>query len=268
MTPRLASLPMYLANKEAVATLWDILRKQLAEAGVERLAQVLTWPQDYHAHWLDADLLLSQSCGYPFTDDLAGKVQLVGCFAYDAPQCEGIRCASVLIARQEHAHLAPEEFRGLRAAFNAPNSQSGYNAFRAWAAPLAVEGRFFASALETGGHTASVQAVRTGLADLASIDCVTYAALGRYTPPATEGLCIVGTTPAYPGLPLITSKGTSAADMGVLQAAIRKVLSSDETLPTLEALGIVGFETPDPSIYQRCVEMRHFAQALGYPTLA
>ena len=36
MTPRLASLPMYLANKEAVATLWDILRKQLAE--VETLA--------------------------------------------------------------------------------------------------------------------------------------------------------------------------------------------------------------------------------------
>ncbi len=268
MTQGLASLPMYLANKDAVSALWNLLRQRLQAAGITRLATDLTWPQDYHAHWLEGDLLLSQSCGYPFTDDLAGKVQLVGCFAYDAPQCDGIRCASVLVARQEHAHLKPHAFRGMRAAFNAPNSQSGYNAFRAWAAPMAVAGRFFASAIETGGHGASVQAVRTGLADLASIDCVTYAALGRYTPQAVEGLCIVGTTPAYPGLPLITSNTTSGSDIASLQAALRSVLASDGAVSTLQALGIVGFETPSPAVYQRCVAMRQFAQTLGYPTLA
>ena len=268
MTLRVASLPMYLANKDAVNTLWKSLRQGLNAAGLTHVAAELTWPQDYHAHWLETDLLLSQSCGYPFTDDLAGKVQLVGCFAYNAPQCEGIQCASVLIARQEHARLKPDDFRGMRAAFNAPNSQSGYNAFRAWAAPLALGGQFFSSAIETGGHSASVQAVRTGLADLASIDCVTYAALIRYTPAATEGLAIVGTTPTYPGLPLITSSTTSAADIGTLHTALRDVLTNPEATPTLEALGIVGFETPDPSIYQRCVAMRKFAEDLAYPTLA
>ncbi|MFM6990681.1 MAG: phosphate/phosphite/phosphonate ABC transporter substrate-binding protein [Rhodoferax sp.] len=267
MTQRLASLPMYLANTAAVTVLWDLLRQRLKEAGLRHLPLALTWPQDYHAHWLETDLLLSQSCGYPFTDDLAGKVQLVGCFAYDAPQCAGIQCASVLVARQEHAGLQAEGFRGMRAAFNAPNSQSGYNAFRAWAAPLALGGRFFSSTLETGGHSASVQAVRTGLADLASIDCVTYTALSRYTPAATQGLCIVGTTPTYPGLPLITSNTTAAAEIGALQAALRNVLASDEATSTLEALGMVGFETPDPSIYQRCVDMRKFAEDLAYPTL-
>jgi len=264
----LVSLPMYLANQDAVAALWTRLRQRLHAAGLRHLPTTLTWPQDLHAHWLESDLLLSQSCGYPFTDDLAGKVQLVGCFAYDAPQCEGIQCASVLVARQEHAHLAPAEFLGMRAAFNEPNSQSGYNAFRAWAAPLAAEGRFFSSALETGSHSASVQAVRSGLADLAAIDCVTYTALGRYTPQATEGMAIVGTTPSYPGLPLITSKATSDADMGVLRTALRDLLTSDEARPTLQALGIIGFETPDPGVYQRCVEMQEAAQASGYPTLA
>ena len=149
MTLRVASLPMYLANKDAVNTLWKSLRQGLNAAGLTHVAAELTWPQDYHAHWLETDLLLSQSCGYPFTDDLAGKVQLVGCFAYNAPQCEGIQCASVLIARQEHACLKPEDFRGMRAAFNAPNSQSGYNAFRAWAAPLALGGQFFSSAMDS-----------------------------------------------------------------------------------------------------------------------
>ena len=268
MTPRLASLPMYLSNQDAMAAFWALLRARLNAAGLTRLAPALTWPHDHHAHWLDADLLISQSCGYPFTDDLAGKVQLVGCFAYDAPQCEGINCASVLVARQEHAHLAPTEFRGMRAAFNASNSQSGYNAFLAWAAPLAVNGRFFSSALETGSHSASVQAVRTGLADLAAIDCVTYATLGRDTPQAMEGLCIVGTTSPYPGLPLITSNATTATEIGVLQTGLREVLADPEAAPVLQALGIVGFEAPDPAVYQRCVEMRRFAETLGYPTLA
>jgi hypothetical protein len=258
---------MYLSNMEAVSALWEMLRQRLQYAGLTGLATALTWPQDCHAHWLEPELLLSQSCGYPFTDDLAGKVQLVGCFAYDAPQCDGIQCESVLIARQEHAHLAHEKFRGMRAAFNAPNSQSGYNAFRAWAAPLAVDGRFFASALETGSHSASVQAVRTGLADLASIDCVTYAELGRYTPQDLEGLCVVGTTPIYPGLPLITSKATSATEIAGLRAALHDLLASPEAAPTLQALAIAGFETPDPDVYQSCVEMRHFAEALGYAML-
>ena len=268
MTARLASLPMYLANRPAVAALWALLHHKLSDAGLQRLPHDLTWPDDYHAHWLEPDLLLSQTCGYPVTDDLAGKVHLLGAFAYDVPQCSGMACRSVLVARAEHGHLGLEGFRGLRAAFNAANSQSGYNAFRALVAPLAVKGRFFASALETGGHGASVAAVREGRADLAAIDCVTYAALARYTPQATQGLCIVATTEAYPGLPLITAKGTSAAEIALLQNALRGLLTSAEAAPTLQALNIVGFEVPQASIYQRCVDMRESALALGYALLA
>ena len=268
MTARLASLPMYLANRPAVAALWELLRHRLTDAGLQRLPTALTWPDDYHAHWLDPNLLLSQTCGYPFTDDLAGKVQLLGAFAYDAPQCSGIACRSVLVARAEHGHLGLEGFRGLRAAFNAPNSQSGYNAFRALVAPLATNGRFFAAAFETGGHSESVDAVREGRADLAAIDCVTYAALARYTPLATQGLRVVATTEAYPGLPLITARATSAAEIALLQSALRALMGSAQAAPTLQALNIVGFETPQASIYQRCVDMRESAQSLGYPLLA
>ena len=268
MTARLASLPMYLANRLAVAALWELLRQSLADAELQCQPAALSWPDDYHAHWLAPDLLLSQTCGYPFIDDLAGKVQLLGAFAYDAPQCSGIACRSVLVARAEHGNFGLEGFRGLRAAFNAANSQSGYNAFRALVAPLAVNGQFFASALDTGGHGASVAAVREGRADLAAIDCVTYAALARYTPQATEGLCIVATTEAYPGLPLITAKGTSAAEIAQLQNALRALIASAAAAPTLQALNIVGFEVPEPGIYQRCVDMRESAHALDYPLLA
>lgn len=268
MHPRLASLPMYLANRPAVTALWQLLRQSLVDAGLQRMPESLTWPDDHHAHWLDSDLLISQTCGYPFTDDLAGKVQLLGAFAYDAPHCKGIECRSVLVARAEHGHWGVEGFRGLRAAFNAPNSQSGYNAFRALVAPLAANGKFFASTLETGSHAASVAAVREGRADLAAIDCVTYATLARYTPQATEGLRVIATTEAYPGLPLVTAKGTSATEIAFMQSALRALMDSAAAQPILQALNIVGFEVPEPSVYQRCVDMRESALALGYPLLA
>ena len=264
----LASLPMYLAQRPAVAALWECLRQALADSGFERLPTELSWPQDLHAHWLSPNLLLSQTCGYPLTHALAGEVQLVGCFAYRVPHCEGIDCRSVLVARGEHAHLALEGFRGLRVAFNAPDSQSGYNALRALVAPLAQGERFFAGALPTGSHSASVAAVQAGHADVAAIDCVTYAALRRYTPQATRGLHIVGTTEAYPGLPLVTSRATSATELALLRRALRSVLQSAQTAPALEALDIAGFETPDIGLYQRCVAMRQSAEALAYPALA
>jgi ABC-type phosphate/phosphonate transport system substrate-binding protein len=259
---------MYLANRPAVGALWELLRQTLDAAGIERLPGDTTWPQDYHAHWLEPDLLLSQTCGYPLTHDLAGQLQLVGCFSYDAPQCEGIYCRSVLVARSEHAHWALERFRGLRVAFNAQDSQSGTNALRALVAPLARKGMFFARTLETGAHIASVAAVRNGQADLAAIDCVTFAALQRYTPQATQGLCTVGTTDAYPGLPLVTALATSAADLVLLQQALHALVAKPQAATNLVALGITGFETPALSVYQRCVEMRESAQALGYPALA
>ena len=259
---------MYLSHRPAVAVLWELLRQALAADDMERLPAELTWPQDHHAHWLAPDLLLSQTCGYPLTHALAGKVQLLGCFTYCAPQCEGIFCRSVLVARSEHAGLPLEDFRGLRVAFNAPDSQSGYNALRAQVAPMARGGRFFASALHTGGHRESVATVQAGQADLAAIDCVTYDALQRYTPQATEGLQLIGTTAAYPGLPLVSALSTPGKKIALLQQALRAVVESPAAASTLEALGITGFETPDISVYQRCVEMRRSAEALDYPALA
>lgn len=268
MNTKVASLPMYVSNMGAVAQLWAVVGALMREQGLVHTPQELTWPADLHAHWLNPDLVLSQACGYPFIDDLAGKVQLVGCFQYDAAQCEGSVCRSVLIARNEHASLPLEGFRGLRAAFNSVTSQSGYNAFRDRFAPISMNGNFFGSTLKTGGHRLSVDAVRTGMADLASIDCVTYAGLARYTPEAIAGVSIVGTTAPYPGLPLITSGNTSAKDLLTMQGVFAALFSNPDATKVLSDLGILGFETPPAKIYQRCIDMREAAIALGYPTLA
>ena len=265
---RSVALPMYLSKRQAVVSLWDVLQTRLQQAGCRGVPQTLVWPEELLAHWRDPQLLLGQTCGYPLTHALAGAVQLVGVFRYNAPGCDGIFCRSQLVARTEDAGRLLADFRGLRVAFNSDDSQSGYNALRAAVAPLALRGRFFAEALVTGGHAASMAAVQEGRADIAAIDCVTLDGLRRNMPQALAGLCTIGQTSAYPGLPLITGQSTSAADLRALREALATLVRDPAAADALAALGIVGFQTLPLDTYQVCIDMRLQAQALGYPELA
>ena len=265
---RSVALPMYLSKRQAVLSLWEVLRTRLLQAGCGGMPRTLDWPEDLLAHWRDPQLLLGQTCGYPLTHALAGAVQLVGVFSYNAPGCYGIFCRSQLVARTEDAGRPLADFRGLRVAFNSDDSQSGYNALRAAVAPLAQDGRFFAEALATGGHAASMAAVQQGRADIAAIDCVTLDGLRRNMPQALDGLCTIGQTPAYPGLPLITGQSTSAAELRALQAVLAALVRDPAAADALAALGIVGFQTLPLDTYQVCIDMRLQAQALGYAELA
>lgn len=265
---RSVALPMYLSKRQAVVSLWDVLHTRLQQAACADVPQALDWPEDLLAHWRDPQLLLGQTCGYPLTHALAGAVQLVGVFRYDAPGCDGIFCRSQLVARTEDAGRSLADFRGLRVAFNSDDSQSGYNALRAAVAPLARNGRFFGEVIATGGHAASMAAVQQGRADIAAIDCVTLDGLRRNMPQTAAGLSTIGQTQAYPGLPLITGQSTSAADLRALQAVLAALVRDPAAADARAALGITGFQTLPIDTYQVCVDMRLQAQALGYAELA
>ena len=87
-------------------------------------------------------------------------------------------------------------------------------------------------------------------------------------PQALAGLCTIGQTSAYPGLPLITGQSTSAADLRALREALATLVRDPAAAEALAALGIVGFQTLALDTYQVCIDMRLQAQALGYPELA
>ena len=265
---RSVALPMYLSKRQAVVSLWDVLHTRLQQAACADVPQALDWPEDLLAHWRDPQLLLGQTCGYPLTHALAGAVQLVGVFRYNAPGCDGIFCRSQLVARTEDAGRSLADFRGLRVAFNSDDSQSGYNALRAAVAPLARNGRFFGEVIATGGHAASMAAVQQGRADIAAIDCVTLDGLRRNMPQTAAGLSTIGQTQAYPGLPLITGQSTSSADLRALQAVLAALVRDPAAADARAALGITGFQTLPLDTYQVCVDMRLQAQALGYAELA
>ncbi|MEO6856880.1 MAG: PhnD/SsuA/transferrin family substrate-binding protein [Rhodoferax sp.] len=256
-----SSFPMYAAGSAANAALWQCVADQLNRTGVPA---TLTQPTDLVAHWLDPELLLSQTCGFPLTHALAGRVQLVGAFRYTAPGCDGLRYRSQLVCRSADAGLPLAGFRGRTVAYNAEDSQSGHNSLRALVAPLARNGVFFGKAVVTGSHRASVESVRSGQADLAAIDCVTWALVQRDHPERVRGLQVCGHTAPAPGLPLITSLQTSPEMLFALRQALRHAVHTAALAEARTALLIEDFAELPLDDYGAIPQMEARANRAGY----
>jgi len=255
---RVASLPMYDADPDAVEAWWGAIARALRARGVADVPDVLERPSQLDVHWRDPRLLLSQACGYPLVTSLSRDVQVVGAFRYTAPGCAGIEYRSDLVARTDDAESI-EGFRGRVAAINSRDSHSGCNALRGFVAPLARDGAFFAHELISGSHRRSLAAVQSGLADIAAIDCVSLAAFRRREPALLRGLRVVGSTAPAPGLPLITSATTPLAELAALRAALRDACGDAAAADAREALFIGGFESLSADAWQVIEDVRRFA---------
>jgi ABC-type phosphate/phosphonate transport system substrate-binding protein len=234
----LATLQMYDFPEVRPATeaFWQAIATRL---GVSLL---LSQPEDWTAAWRRSDLLFSQTCGYPFTHEYAGKLKLVATPHYAAPGCDGPHYCSILLAREQRPL---PEFRGRIAAFNNRDSMSGMLALKLMFSPFAIQGQFFSRTIETGGHLASLAAVQKGEADVAAIDCVTVASTRRYRSQALEGLVEVGRSPQVPGLPFVTIAGDSSK----LHRALAEVFADELLRETREALLLKGFSLTTEADY-------------------
>ena len=68
--------------------------------------------------------------------------------------------------------------------------------------------QFFRELVTTGSHQESVRCVAEGRADVAAIDCVTFALLRAHRPELLNGVAVFGRTPPLPGLPIIAASGS------------------------------------------------------------
>ncbi|ACI58770.1 conserved hypothetical protein (plasmid) [Rhizobium leguminosarum bv. trifolii WSM2304] len=248
-----ASIAMYLTPQslaDATAELWSFLRHYLSQAGLTDLPETLDRTVAYDDAWLRPDLLLSQTCGYPFASRLRGKVRLVATPVYDHPGCDGPLMCSFIIVRTGSSHRTLEDLRGTTAAINSPDSNSGSNLFRAAVAPLAREGRFFGRIIETGSHGGSIAAVAEGRADSAAIDCVTYGNIRRFDPGHVEGVRIIAETPKTPGLPFITSGDTSDESILLLRRALAAAVKEPSLAAARATLGLVDFAVLSEADYE------------------
>jgi ABC-type phosphate/phosphonate transport system substrate-binding protein len=221
---------------------------------------------DLQELWLSDDLLLSQTCGYPLVHALAGRVQYIATPAFDIPGCKASNYHSILVTSQPGIQSL-EQCRGLRAAYNTDDSNSGMNLFRRAVAPLAGKQPFFASVLKTGSHLASLRALAVDrLADVAAIDCVTFAFVREHLPALANAVHTIGVTQPAPGLPLIASKQVPADGIAALVAALADVIGEDRALAA--RLKLKSFVRRPVEDYASILQIETDAAALGYPRLA
>lgn len=217
------------ANDRFWATIRDGLRGRghAAPEGLTR-GDAAFWPT-----WTAPNLLISQTCGYPYRARLHGNVSLIGTPDYGLPDCPPGFYRSVFVARRDDPRVNPADFSGARFAFNEPMSQSG------WAAPqsfAAARGLQFPPTLCTGAHRLSAIAVVERRADFAALDALSWSMMVRWDQFAQD-LKVVGVTDLAPGLPLITGQAELVDTLfAVISAAIAGLSSTDRDLLSLRAL--------------------------------
>jgi ABC-type phosphate/phosphonate transport system substrate-binding protein len=269
-SPLRATLSMYDMDgpvRRANDLFWTALLHHLRERGFP-VSDRLDRQSHYHAVWSEPDLIFSQTCGYPYVMELRGKVRLVATPIYAFAGGQGTERASFVIAHENHPGRTLEDFRGARAAINDWMSNSGMNLFRAAIAPLAGGKSFFGSIIVSGGHVASIDAVRDGVAEIASVDTVTWGLLEKHAPERLEGVRIVAETPRGPGLPFITRGSTSDEELTAIRSVLAEVIADPANAAVLATLGLKGVAILTDGDYQRLDDLRREAEEQGYPTLA
>lgn len=241
----IASLPMYdLPQEQAIVdTLWRTLRDVLRRNGINapaRLARcnadlpavpggirdvsgVIIAPDpatlpsdefDLHTLWHHPALLFAQTCWGPLQQGLEPFVDVLAQDSYDGISGgAGPFYRSALIQRRQDsasdsipadtAVLPP--LSGQRLAFNSKDSRSGYLALERDLRMTGASMTIFAHKIRTGSHLASLHMVASKQADIAAIDCRTWALAQKHHPFLTEKLQVSGWTTPSMGLPFICS---------------------------------------------------------------
>jgi ABC-type phosphate/phosphonate transport system substrate-binding protein len=257
----IASLPMYDRPETAAANdrLWAGIRDRLRAEGLPAPEALIHGAPDLWPHWTSADLVLSQTCGFPYRSRLHGQVVLVGTPDYGVEGCAPGYYRSVFVARADDPRDRIDQFDGAGLAYNDAASQSGWAAPQTHAARIGIR---LLPALETGAHDQSASAVADRRADVAALDAVTWRLLQRFDP-VTRSLRVVGQTEPTPGLPLITAQ-THDPDIlfDVLAEAIADMPDADRDLtgllrpvriPAAAYLSVPTPPSPDQIAEETCI---------------
>ena len=231
---------------------WRGLALSFRSEGVANVPDCLDRSIAFDALWSAPDLLFAQACGYPMVGRWAGRLEYLATPRYAAPGCEGTSYCSWIVVAADSPAGTVEDLRGMRCSINSRISHSGYNALRALVAPLAEQGKFFGSVIESGGHLESLKQIRSGEADVAAIDCVTHALLSRCRPDVVAATRIIGRTVEAPGLPYVTRAPAESDLMQRLRAGLLRAFDDPRLRPVRDELLIAGLDMLPVATY-RCM---------------
>lgn len=239
----IAALPMYdwPELRSDIDAFWAAWRDALRRRGIDAPA-TLARDVSCDETWRAPDLLVGQTCGWPFVDRVSQWTRLIATPSYAAEGCEGARYCSWVLARRDDPAQRLSDLAGRCFARNGPDSLSGW---RCVAADLPDE----LTVIETGAHRASMRAVIEGRADAAAIDAICWSLFQRIEPAEAALLKPIARTALAPGLPLVTRGACGDAELAELQNALFEALADPAARRARAGMLITGAEILDAEAY-------------------
>ena len=225
----IVALPMYDEGRASAANdaLWRIWVRMLGGRGIHA-PESLDRSGSPWAVWKDPALLMAQTCSLPYVDFLEGSVRIFAFPQYSAAGCGEATYSSVIVVRSDLPGEDLAEFAGSTVAVNDRRSQSGYATLLMELERRGLPIPYFGRARLSGSHSASIRMLAEGAADIAAIDCVSFAHFQRNGDPDTGAVRVIGRTPEAPAPPYITSGNREPELSAILHESLRETIAEPE----------------------------------------
>ncbi len=247
----LANLGMYDGGELAAANdaLWEAIASRLENAGVANVPRRLERQLPLADLWGSPELLFGQTCGHPFAARYYGRLRLIAAPRYALPGCREGRHRSFVVVPARSSVRDPAALKGSRAAINDDESMTGRHLLGDLVAGVGGAAGFFSEVQVTGSHAQSLARVASGDADVAAIDCVTFAHLQRSAPELVAETRVLLHTRETPALPFVLSAAQSEETATRVSRALAEAVADPATADARHTLALVGLETLDPAAY-------------------
>jgi len=171
---------------------------------------------------------LSHICGLPLISQFQKKMAPLCTPHFDLDEFEGPNYFSYCVVSKLSQVNSIEETKGMVAAINSHDSNSGAYVFRSEiedSRKLGLFDNFYKKIVMTGSHKNSIQSLNSQEVDIASIDAASYYYLKRMSPEASNKLRIIGRSMTLPAPPFVTHKDNPLCSSSELIEALNKALS-------------------------------------------
>ncbi|MDX1737900.1 MAG: PhnD/SsuA/transferrin family substrate-binding protein [Alphaproteobacteria bacterium] len=188
--------------REETDKLYDLIREEASAFNLP-LPDQLTRDQTMMDIWTSPDMLISQTCGLPYTRHLEGKVTLLGSPIYDNG-CQPGFYNSVIIVSKDAKDMDLSQMRSKSFCANGTDSQSGYAAMQDHFLQAGLPPLLPKDIKISGSHRNSIKMVANNDADYACIDVVSWL-LAQQVEEDANKVKIFDKTREMPSLPFISS---------------------------------------------------------------
>jgi ABC-type phosphate/phosphonate transport system substrate-binding protein len=263
----ITSLRMYSAVPGAARAWRALFERVFADVGIDVTFIRHAYPESIDALWRMDDLCCDFMCGWPFIrSELA--MQPIAVPVPSPARYEGLpRYCSEFLVREASGWTTLEETFGHRIGWMAENSQSGFNAPRAYLSQFTSPERralYSESIGPTGSPIRTLDALRSEQMEVVALDSFLLDLLRRHDPAKLEGLRCVATTPWAPMPLLVAAPAISEGVVDRLRQLLPRIHTRREYEALLADALLLRFSDPEPDKYSALEKMERDAVERGY----